>query len=109
MLQNRNIDHIIASTYHDNPKSRIRRIDNIEVSDSYPMAAKENKEWKENLYNNPDGDAYQCVRQMFHVRNSLPITPDRLVNRLDQVPATDYIWLFVVYDSNLPENQCKCE
>ena len=49
------------------------------------------------------------MRQMFHVRNVLPITPDRLVNRLDHVPATDYIWLFIVYDSSLPENQCKCK
>jgi len=102
-----NMDHIIASTYHDDPKSQTRRDKKNKMSDSYTAAIELNLEWKHALYADPSGDAYQCIRQMFHVRNALPITPDRLVNRLDQVPATDYIWLFVVYDSSRPRDECK--
>ena len=85
----------------------MRRDQKDKMSDSYPAAIEQNLNWKHALYADPTGDAYQCIRQMFHVRNALPITPDRLVNRLDQVPATDYIWLFVVYDSSRPEDECK--
>ena len=28
---------------------------------------------------------------------------------LDQTPATDYVWIFVVYDSNRPKSQCQCK
>ena len=28
---------------------------------------------------------------------------------LDQTPATDYVWILVVYDSNRPKSQCQCK
>ena len=33
----------------------------------------------------------------------------RLANMLDQTPATDYLWIFVVYDSKRPKIQCQCK
>ena len=104
-----NMDHIIESTYENDPKNLLQKIGGSFRAGAgwYPPTVERNKKWKESLYQNPDGDAYQCVRDMFHTKNALPVTPDRLATRLDQVPSTDYIWIFVVYDSNRPRDQCK--
>ena len=46
---------------------------------------------------------------MLHTPNALPITPHAMAMELDILPATSYVWIIIIYNSNLGWDTCQGE
>ena len=54
-------------------------------------------------------EKYRCVKEMLHTPNALPITPHAMAMELDILPATSYVWIIIIYNSNLGWDTCQGE